>query len=152
MSVEAQRHGDTESFDFAFFEQKTAKIIGKAIEVHRVCGPGLLEKIYRDCLKYELVSAGFEVKIEYPLSYRYKDSDVFLDYRLDILVDNLIVLELKSIPKVLPVHEAQLLSYLKLSGYPCGLLINFYVPVLAQGITRKFNFSNPKFNKNSVSP
>lgn len=139
MILETQKHRGTEKFDLELINAKTSRIIGCAIEVHKVCGPGLLEKIYRDCLKYELVAAGFDVKSEAGFKYCYKDSDIELDYRLDLLVDNLIILELKSVAKVLPVHEAQLLSYLKLSGYPCGLLINFYVPVLTQGIIRKLN-------------
>lgn len=84
------------------------------------------------------------MKTEVPLSFKYKESDVLLDYRLDMLVDDVIVLELKSVPKLLPVHEAQLLSYLKLSDLPCGLLFNFYVPVLTQGIIRKLNYKEDK--------
>jgi GxxExxY protein len=140
LNVETQSHSDTENLSIEFINQKTSLIIGAAIEVHRICGPGLLERVYRNCLNYELVSAGFNVKIEVPLKYVYKNSDVVLDYRLDILVDDMIVLELKSVPKILPVHESQLLSYLRLSNYPCGLLLNFYVPVLTQGIIRKLNF------------
>jgi len=142
LTVEKQRHRDTEIWSSELINLKTSAIIGHAIEVHKVCGPGLLEKVYRKCLFYELTNASFRVQSEVPFNYRYKDSDVLLDYRLDLLVDNMVVLELKSVPKILPVHEAQLLSYLRLSGYPCGLLINFYVPVLIQGITRKLNITN----------
>jgi GxxExxY protein len=144
MSAEAQGHRDTEKLNLQYLEEKTSRIIGCAIEVHRICGPGLLEKIYKSCLAYELVKSGFQVKTEVPLSFKYKESDVLLDYRLDMLVDDVIVLELKSVPKLLPVHEAQLLSYLKLSDLPCGLLFNFYVPVLTQGIIRKLNYKEDK--------
>ncbi len=151
MSEETRSHRDTEIINFDLLNKKTSDIIGCAIEVHKVCGPGLLEKIYRNCLQFELVKAGFDVKSEVSLKYRYKTSDIFLDYRLDLLVDDTIVLELKSVPKVLPVHEAQLLSYLKLSNYPCGLLLNFYVPVLTQGIIRKLNISDLDSNQHSES-
>lgn len=141
MTEEPQSHRATENWTEEVLFKKTDAIIGLGIEVHRICGPGLLEKVYRDCLAFELVNAGHSVQVEVPFRYRYKSSNIIFDFRIDLLVDATIVLELKSVPKLLPVHEAQLLTYLKLSGYPCGLLMNFYVPLLTQGIIRKTNYT-----------
>ena len=117
----------------------SGKIIGSAIEVHRDLGPGLLESVYKTCLSYELVMLGLSVKQEVKLPVRYK-SLVFSDaYRVDLLVEDRIVIELKAVEKIMPVHSAQLLSYIKLSGHELGLLINFNVSQLSKGISRIIN-------------
>lgn len=115
----------------------TERIIGSAIEVHKSLGPGLLESAYEACFGYELEATGvrFERQVELPLKYR--GHDLECGYRLDLLVEDKVIVELKSVEKIMPIHEAQLLSYLKLSGKRVGLLINFNVPVLKQGIRRK---------------
>ena len=115
----------------------TQKIIAAAIEVHKNLGPGLLESVYLICLGLELERLGlrFRKKLDVPLIYKNKQIDRFL--RLDFLVENQIILELKSTETILPVHEAQLLTYLKLTGKQIGLLINFNVPLLKNGIRRR---------------
>jgi len=115
----------------------TRKIISAAIEVHKNLGPGLLEAAYSVCLGLEFESAGlrFEKELDIPLMYKNRRIDRFL--RLDYLVENEVVLELKSIETVLPLHEAQLLTYLKLTSKQVGLLINFNVPLLKNGIYRR---------------
>ncbi len=117
----------------------TETIIGKAIEVHRHLGPGLLESAYEACLMYELVQGGFMVEQQKPVSIHYKGVYIDCGYRIDLLVENSVVVELKAVEKLLPVHKAQLLSYLKLSGYKLGLLINFNVEILKNGIQRIMN-------------
>jgi GxxExxY protein len=114
----------------------TAKIIGAAIEVHKALGPGLLESAYESCLAYELslLKIGFERQV--PLPVRYKSLPLDCGYRLDFLVENLVVLELKAVERLEAIHEAQMLTYLKLGGWRVGLLINFNVPVLKRGIRR----------------
>ncbi|SRR6266498_5944016 len=114
----------------------SAKAIGLCIEVHRETGAGLLESAYEECLAYELSRNGlrFERQKEMPLRYK----DVLLDcgYRLDFLIEHSLIIELKAVDKLLPIHQAQLLTYLKLSQKPLGLLINFNVPMLKNGIQR----------------
>ncbi len=112
------------------------EIIGAAIEVHKTIGPGLLESIYEECLCQELSirSIPFEQQVELPVEY--KGTILSASYRMDMLVNGLLVLELKSVEKLLPIHEAQLLTYLRLSGIWLGLLINFNVPVLKKGVKR----------------
>lgn len=114
----------------------TEIIIGCAIEVHRNLGPALLESTYEECLSYELQIAGlmFERQVNLPVKYNEKYLDCA--YRIDIVVEKLIVIELKSVEVTLPIHEAQLLTYLKLSDIRTGLLINFNVQLLKQGIRR----------------
>lgn len=115
----------------------TSKIIAAAIEVHKYLGPGLLEAAYSTCLALELQSVGlrFQKELDIPLIYKNHRIDRFL--RLDYLIENEVVLELKSLETVLPLHEAQLLTYLKLTGKQVGLLINFNVPLLKNGIYRR---------------
>ena len=115
------------------------KIIGAAIEVHRTLGPGLLESTYEECLCRELSLNGLSFERQKPLPIRYKG--VYLDcgYRLDLVIENCVMVELKSIENLLPIHEAQLLTYLKLTGLKLGLLINFNVPILKDGIKRMVN-------------
>jgi GxxExxY protein len=114
----------------------SARVIGLCIEVHRETGPGLLESAYEECLAYELSRNGisFERQMEMPL--RYKEVLLNCGYRLDLLIEGSLVLELKAVAKMEPIYEAQLLTYLKLSKLSLGLLINFNVPVLKDGIKR----------------
>lgn len=117
----------------------TEQIIMSAIEVHRALGPGLLESAYEACLVYELAQQGHHVEQQKPLPVIYKGVQLDAGYRLDLLVDGLVIVELKAVEQLLPIHEAQLLPYLKLSGCRVGLLINFNVLVLKQGIRRLVN-------------
>lgn len=115
----------------------TEKIVGAAIEVHRQLGPGLLESTYQACLTRELSLRGLPFEQEVGLPVEYKGIRVDCGYRLDLLVDGKVVIELKAIDEIHPVHEAQPHTYLKLSGRRVGLLINFNVPVLKDGIRRR---------------
>jgi len=114
----------------------TGEIIGAAIEVHRNLGPGLLESVYEVCLAYELHLKNLKVERQLQLPIVYKGMKLHCDYRIDLLVEGEVVIEIKSVKELLPVHEAQLLSYLKLRGGGRGLLINFNVPLLKDGIRR----------------
>jgi GxxExxY protein len=114
----------------------TQKVIGAAIEVHRHLGPGLLESAYEECLSWELTQAGLKVDRQVPLPVVYKEVRLDLGYRLDMVVANERVIELKTVEKLLPIHQAQLLTYLKLSRFKTGLLLNFNSPVLKDGIKR----------------
>ena len=117
----------------------TEKIIGAAIEVHRELGPGLLESTYKACLAHELRLRGIVVETEKEMAIRYKNLVIEKAYKLDLLVQQLVIVELKSVDKVHAVHEAQLITYLKLSGTRVGLLINFNVKLLKDGIKRLIN-------------
>ena len=114
----------------------TQKIIGAAIEVHKNLGPGLLENVYLTCLGWELESRGLQFQRELDVPLIYKNRKIDRSLRLDILVENQIILEVKSTETILPIHEAQLLTYLKLTGKQVGLLINFNVSLLKNGIRR----------------
>lgn len=114
----------------------TEEIIGAAIEVHRALGPGLLESAYEECLAHELTLANISFERQVALPVNYKGVQLDCGYRLDFVVEETVVLELKAIDVLQPIHEAQLLTYLKLGGWPIGLLINFNVPVLKKGIKR----------------
>lgn len=114
----------------------TGKIIGAAIEVHRALGPGLLESAYEACLIYELRLRRLKVESQKPLPVFYKDVMLDCGYRLDLVVDDWVIVEIKSVVGFAPIHEAQLLSYLKLSDYKIGLLINFNMKILKDGIRR----------------
>ena len=116
------------------FSVLSHKVIGCAIEVHRVLGPGLLESTYQQCLARELALADIEFKLEYPLPVDYKGVHLDCGYRVDMLVKNEIILELKSVDKIIGIHEAQLLTYMKLSEIRYGLLINFNVQRLKDGL------------------
>ncbi len=121
-------------------EQKdpiTAPIIGAAIEVHRALGPGLLESAYEECLCHELHLRGRSFRRQVDLPVSFKGLKLDCGYKIDLVVDDVVILELKCVEKILPIHEAQLLTYLKLSGKRVGLLINFNVPLLTQGIIRR---------------
>ena len=131
-------HRDTESTE-ATEHQLSGRVISAAIEVHRALGPGLLESAYRDCLAHELMLHGLRFTREVPLALTYKGRAVRSPYRLDLLVEGRLVAELKAVEELIPIHSAQLLTYLRLSGIRFGLLINFNVPVLAQGVRRMVN-------------
>ena len=114
----------------------TGRIIGAAIEVHRHLGPGLLESAYEKCLAYELEQQGLRVELQKPLPLVYKGVHLDQGYRIDMLVEDQVIVEIKTVEQLLPVHEGQLVSYLKLSGRKVGLLINFNVPRLVDGVKR----------------
>jgi GxxExxY protein len=116
--------------------QLSNKVIGAAIEVHKALGPGLLESAYEECLCEELDLRGLQYKRQEPLPLRYKGRKLDCGYRLDVVVENAIVLELKSCEKIEPIYEAQLLTYLKLSGLHLGLILNFNVTMMKDGIKR----------------
>jgi GxxExxY protein len=117
-------------------KELTNKIIGAAIEVHKALGPGLLESAYEKCLmkEFELSNISFKSQIELPLEY--KGIRVDAGYRIDLIVERKVIIELKAVESLIPVHEAQLLTYLKLTGIRVGMLMNFNVPVLKDGIKR----------------
>ncbi len=115
----------------------TDAVIGAAIEVHRALGPGLLESAYELCLCRELTFRGARFERQKPIPLNYKDVKLDRGYRADLVVGNAVLVELKAVETLLPIHEAQLLSYLRLSGLPAGLLINFNVRLLKQGNKRR---------------
>ncbi|MEW6542165.1 MAG: GxxExxY protein [Nitrospirota bacterium] len=117
--------------------KRTEQIIGAAIEVHKSLGPGLLESAYEECLCYEMTLRKVRYERQRPLAVEYKGIKLDCGYRLDLLVENAVVVEIKAIESIEPIHEAQLLTYLKLGGWKLGLLINFNVPVLKDGIRRR---------------
>jgi len=119
--------------------QLTRKIIGAAIEVHKILGPGLLESAYEECLCHELSIQGVSFEKQKPLSIDYKGKKLDCGYRLDMVVENAVVLELKSCEKIESIHQAQLLTYLKLSELNIGLILNFNVPLMRDGIVRIVN-------------
>jgi GxxExxY protein len=129
---------DFEAAEKRVLDEITECVIGAAIEVHRALGPGLLESIYEASLAHELRLRGIEHEVQVPLPLSYKGLRLdHCNFRLDVVVAGRVVVEIKAIEKLLAVHEAQLLSYLKLSGLKLGLLINFNVPVLKDGIKRR---------------
>jgi GxxExxY protein len=117
----------------------TGTIIGAAIDVHRALGPGLLESAYEACLAHEIAERGLSVESQKPLPVIYKSVHLDCSYRLDLLVENAVIVEIKSVDALLPIHTAQLLSYLKLANLQVGLLINFNVEILKNGIRRIVN-------------
>jgi GxxExxY protein len=116
--------------------QLTGEVIGAAIEVHKTLGPGLLESAYEECLCFELNKKQIQFERQKPLPVEYKEVKLDCGYRLDLLIPNKLIVELKACDTLLPVHQAQLLTYLKLTGIKTGLLINFNVPILKEGIKR----------------
>lgn len=119
--------------------QLSSKIIGAAIEVHKILGPGLLESAYEECLCYELKLRKIKFERQEALPIVYKGKRLDCGYRLDIVIEKKIIIELKSIEKIESIHKAQLLSYLKLSGLKLGLLLNFNVSIMKDGIVRLVN-------------
>jgi GxxExxY protein len=131
-------HGDTETRSKLLLEPLTEKVIGAAIEVHRTLGPGLLESAYEECLRHELHLRDIAFQRQVPLPVKYKNVSLDCGYRIDLIVEDAIILELKCIEHILPVHEAQLLTYLKLASKRVGLILNFHVAQLVRGgIVRK---------------
>ena len=114
----------------------TERIIGFAMEVHRQLGPGLLESAYEECLCFELKQAGLPFRRQLPLPIVYKTVRLDCGYRLDLVVEDRVILELKTVERLMPIHEAQMLTYLKLSGIGVGLLLNFNTAVLKDGLRR----------------
>ncbi len=114
----------------------THQIIGCAIEVHRHLGPGLLESTYQQCLAHEMRINRIAFRLEHPMPVHYKATKLDCGYRVDVLVENQLIIEIKSVDQVSPIHSAQLLTYMKLAGINTGLLINFNVAVLINGIQR----------------
>jgi GxxExxY protein len=131
----------------------TRAIIGAAIEVHKLLGPGLLESSYEECLCHELALRQIPFERQQPLPLEYKGIHLDCGYRLDLLVAGLVVVEVKAVEEILPVHEMQLVTYLRLGGWKVGLLINFNVPVLRQGIRRRvLNFDEPLRSSATSAP
>lgn len=123
----------------SWYNSITEKIIKCAIEVHKELGPGLMESVYEVCMKKILIDEGLFVKSQVILPVVFKGAQLDKEFVLDLLVEDEIILELKSVETILPVHEAQLVTYLKLSGKKLGLLINFNVTLLKKGIRRRIN-------------
>jgi GxxExxY protein len=119
--------------------QLTSQVIGAAIEVHKALGPGLLESVYEECLCFELKERGIGFHRQETLPVQYKNVKLDCGYRLDLIVESKIILELKACEKIDDIHRAQLLTYLKLSGLKVGLIINFNVPILRDGLVRIVN-------------
>jgi GxxExxY protein len=117
----------------------TRQVIAACIEVHRHLGPGLLESAYEHCLTHELGLRGFQTARQIPIPLHYKGLALDCGYRLDLVVENRLVVEVKAVERLLPVHEAQVITYLKLLRLPVGLLVNFHVPVLRAGLRRLVN-------------
>ncbi len=131
-------HRGTENTEMELNEI-SGKVIGAAIEVHQELGPGLLESAYEACLVYELRQRGVRVEQQVPQPVFYKGLQLECGYRLDLLVEDRVIVELKAVEAIVPIHEAQLLTYLKLRKLRLGLLINFNVPILKNGIKRLLN-------------
>jgi len=127
------------------FDEISDAVIGACIEIHQHLGPGLLESAYEECLCYELSARGIPFERQQPLPVVYKSVRLDCGYRIDLVVAQKLIVELKVVEELLPIHEAQLLTYLKLSNLPVGLLINFHVPVLKHGLKRIVN-SFPEFS------
>ena len=118
------------------FDELSNKVLGCAIEVHRELGPGLLESTYEQCLAYELNRAKIPFKLQVELPVEYKQIKLDCGYRIDLLADDRLIVELKSVEQLLTIHQAQVLTYMKLAGVSVGLLINFNVDVLRKGVRR----------------
>ena len=119
--------------------ETSGQVVNAAMKVHSALGPGLLESAYRTCLAHELRGRGLNVLVECPVTIKYERVTLPIAYRIDLLVEDHVVVELKSVAKLKPIHHAQLLSYLKLSGHPVGLLINFNEVHLRKGLKRMVN-------------
>ena len=125
------------------FDKLSNEIIGAAIRVHSTLGPGLFEEVYKACLRHELVKTGLQVSSEVPLPVLYDQVRLEIGYRMDLLVEESVILELKSVNEIIPVHKAQLLTYLKLANKELGLLLNFNTTRLSNGIVRIVNSFPP---------
>jgi GxxExxY protein len=133
ITTEAQRHRESEENN----DPRTSVIIGAAIEVHRYLGPGLLESAYEQCFCHELHLRGLNFRRQVELPVSYKGIKLDCGYKVDVIVNDEVIVELKAVEKMLPVHEAQLLTYMRLTEKRVGLVINFNVPQLTQGIVRR---------------
>ena len=122
-----------------FLNDVSHRVIGAGIEVHRQIGPGLLEDVYVECLAAELADSGLAVEREVAVPIRYRGKEVAKPLRLDLLVENCLIVEAKSVDALLPVHAAQVLTYLRMTGLKLGLLLNFNVDVMRQGVKRIVN-------------
>jgi len=122
--------------DITAIDKLSNKIIGLALEVHRNLGPGLLESVYQQCLAYELRTHDIDFVIEHPIPVKYKEINFDCAFRADFIVEKNIIIELKSVDKILPIHQAQLLTYLRITGIRLGLIINFNTKLLKNGIKR----------------
>jgi GxxExxY protein len=120
-------------------DELTDAIIGGCIEIHRELGPGLLESAYEECLCHELALAGLRFERQKPLPVAYKNVKLDCGYRIDLVVENRVIVELKTVDEIMPIHQAQVMTYLTLANLPVGLLINFNVPILKHGIKRLVN-------------
>ena len=130
----------------------TEKVIGLAIEVHRQLGPGLLESAYEECLCYELSQARLRLNRQVSLPVIYKSVRLDCGYRLDVVVEERLILELKTVERLMPIHEAQVITYMRLSGLPTGLLLNFNSVVLKDGVRRLMLSSRSRPRNLTVSP
>lgn len=139
LSSFTKMHEDSTKTHEGNFDPLSYKVIGLAMEVHRELGPGLLESAYRECLSYELRHAGLHVESEKKLPIIYKDLVIEYGYRMDLLVENELVIELKTVESLTSVHFAQIILYLKLGNYPTGLLFNFHSKFLKNGFKRFVN-------------
>jgi len=127
---------DTESTEFYPNKELTEAIIGAAMTVHKNLGPGLLESVYEKCLAFELIERGYEVQTQQDVPLIYRNLRFESGFRADLIVANRILVELKAVEQFQPIHQAQVITYLRLTGLKTGLLINFNVPLLKQGIKR----------------
>jgi GxxExxY protein len=118
------------------YDELSGKVIGCAIEVHRNLGPGLLESAYERCFSFELLANNIHHSVQKELPVKYKNIALDCEYKIDLLIEDKLIVELKSVEKILPIHEAQILTYMKLANISTGLLINFNVPLLKEGIKR----------------
>lgn len=137
--MDIAKHGKKRGSEIMTENEISNKVIGIAIELHRKLGPGLLESAYENALAYDLRESGLDVKQQYPMPFIYKEVKLDVGYRLDLLVNSKVIIEIKSVETLAPVHYAQLLTYLKLSNLRLGLLINFNTKLLKNDIHRIVN-------------
>jgi GxxExxY protein len=135
----AEYAGRREMREKGQLDQITRQIIGAAIEVHKAVGPGLLESAYQACLAYEVLQRGLKAEEQVPLPVLYKDVRLDCGYRMDLLVEDSVIVEIKAVERLCPIHDAQLLSYLRIAHKQVGLLINFHNRVLKDGVKRIVN-------------
>lgn len=114
----------------------TGEIVDASLQIHKVMGPGLYEKVYEDCLFHDLERRGLQIERQSPITVRYKDLIIHNAFKIDLLVEDTVIVELKSVDSLIPIHEAQIITYMRLSKKEVGLLINFNVPLIKDGIKR----------------
>ncbi len=152
LGQDQSQRGGAETRRNLLHEDLSEQVIGAAIEVHRLLGPGLLESVYGECLCRELSLRGLSFERQVSLPVEYKGAKLDCGYRIDLVVNELIVLELKCVERILKVHEAQLFTYLRLSGKPVGLIFNFYCDVLTRGGMVRKVLEQTKILRVSASP